>query len=103
MTFPTGNCIASSQDFQSEAYWAMGIMNPPLPGRHWFLSAICAAGATDTFRFLKQKIHDEKLNIWEAAATLPLAFHFVTPNKQTLEVASVSTDHSSFCFPLTPF
>ncbi|NXF32808.1 VIT2 protein, partial [Nyctibius bracteatus] len=56
--------------------------------RHWVLSAICAAGATDTFRFLKQKIHDEKLNIWEAAATLPLAFHFVTPNKQTLEVAS---------------
>ncbi|NWX72695.1 VIT2 protein, partial [Alca torda] len=59
-----------------------------LPYRHWFLSAICAAGATDTFRFLKQKIHDEKLNIWEAAASLPLAFHFVTPNKQTLEVAS---------------
>ncbi|NXG03425.1 VIT2 protein, partial [Sakesphorus luctuosus] len=56
--------------------------------RPWFLSTICAAGATDTFRFLKQKIHDEKLNIWEAAATLPLAFHFVTPNKQTLEVAS---------------
>ncbi|NXO63898.1 VIT2 protein, partial [Phainopepla nitens] len=59
-----------------------------LPYRPWFLSAICAAGATDTFRFLKQKIHDEKLNIWEAAVTLPLAFHFVTPNKQTLEIAS---------------
>lgn len=70
----------------------MWVMNPPDPGRPWFLSAICAAGATDTFRFLKQKIHEEKLNIWEAAATLPLAFHFVTPNKQTLEVASVSTD-----------
>uniref|UniRef100_A0A8C3E0U6 Uncharacterized protein n=1 Tax=Corvus moneduloides TaxID=1196302 RepID=A0A8C3E0U6_CORMO len=56
--------------------------------RPWFLSAICAAGTTDTFRFLKQKIHDEKLSIWEAAATLPLAFHFVTPNKQTLEIAS---------------
>ncbi|NXE33022.1 VIT2 protein, partial [Ptilorrhoa leucosticta] len=56
--------------------------------RPWFLSAICAAGSTDTFRFLKQKIHDEKLNIWEAAATLPLAFHFVTPNKQTLDIAS---------------
>ncbi|XP_010292124.1 PREDICTED: vitellogenin-2-like [Phaethon lepturus] len=59
-----------------------------LPYRYWFLSAVCAAGATDTFRFLKQKIHDEKLNIWEAAVILPLAFHFVTPNKQTLEVAS---------------
>ncbi|NXK61192.1 VIT2 protein, partial [Sylvietta virens] len=59
-----------------------------LPYRPWFLSAICAAGATDTFRFLKQKIHDEKLNIWEAAVILPLAFHFVTPNKQTLEIAS---------------
>ncbi|NXB94304.1 VIT2 protein, partial [Vidua chalybeata] len=59
-----------------------------LPYRPWFLSAICAAGATDTFRFLKQKIHDKKLNIWEAAVTLPLAFHFVTPNKQTLEIAS---------------
>ncbi|XP_009877300.1 PREDICTED: vitellogenin-2-like [Apaloderma vittatum] len=59
-----------------------------LPYRHWFLSAICAAGAADTFRFLKQKIHDEKLNIWETAATLPLAFHFITPSKQTLEVAS---------------
>ncbi|NXJ74287.1 VIT2 protein, partial [Trogon melanurus] len=59
-----------------------------VPYRHWFLSAICAAGATDTFRFLKQKIHDEKLNTWETAATLPLAFHFVTPSKQTLEVAS---------------
>ncbi|XP_008941200.1 PREDICTED: vitellogenin-2-like [Merops nubicus] len=56
--------------------------------RHWFLSAICAAGATDTFRFLKEKIHDKKLSNWEAAATLPLAFHFVTPNKETLEVAS---------------
>ncbi|XP_010182245.1 PREDICTED: vitellogenin-2-like [Mesitornis unicolor] len=59
-----------------------------LPYRRWFLSAVCAAGATDTFRFLKQKVHDEQLNIWEAAATLPLAFHFVTPNKQTLDVAS---------------
>ncbi|NXD90103.1 VIT2 protein, partial [Chaetorhynchus papuensis] len=59
-----------------------------LPHRPWFLSAICAAGATDTFRFLKQKIHDEKMSIWEAAATLPLAFHFVTPKKQTLEIAS---------------
>uniref|UniRef100_A0A8C5IIX0 Phosvitin n=1 Tax=Junco hyemalis TaxID=40217 RepID=A0A8C5IIX0_JUNHY len=43
---------------------------------------------TDTFRFLKQKIHDKKLNIWEAAVTLPLAFHFVTPNIKTLEIAS---------------
>uniref|UniRef100_A0A8C3N974 Uncharacterized protein n=1 Tax=Geospiza parvula TaxID=87175 RepID=A0A8C3N974_GEOPR len=56
--------------------------------RPWFLSAICAAGATDTFRFLKQKIHDKKLNIWETAVTLPLAFHFVTPNIKTLEIAS---------------
>ncbi|NXN22348.1 VIT2 protein, partial [Nycticryphes semicollaris] len=71
---------------QIESLWVQFANN--LPYRHWFLSAICAAGATDTFRFLKQKIHDEKLNIWEAAATLPLAFHFVTPNKQTLEVAS---------------
>lgn len=83
----------------TEAHWAMRMMSPPFPGRPWFLSAICAAGTTDTFRFLKQKIHDKKLNIWEAAVTLPLAFHFVTPNKQTLEIASVSTDHSSFCFP----
>ncbi|XP_009955584.1 PREDICTED: vitellogenin-2-like, partial [Leptosomus discolor] len=71
---------------QIEALWVQFAKD--LPYRHWFLSAICAAGATDTFRFLKQKIHDEKLNIWEAAATLPLAFHFVTPNKQTLQVAS---------------
>ncbi|NWS50984.1 VIT2 protein, partial [Chunga burmeisteri] len=71
---------------QIESLWVQ--FGNDLPYRHWFLSAICAAGATDTFRFLKQKIHDEKLNIWEAAVTLPLAFHFVTPNKQTLEVAS---------------
>ncbi|NXG26139.1 VIT2 protein, partial [Grallaria varia] len=71
---------------QIESLWLQFVNE--LPYRSWFLSAICAAGATDTFRFLKQKIHDEKLNIWEAAATLPLAFHFVTPNKQTLEVAS---------------
>ncbi|KAM7107370.1 vitellogenin-2-like [Ciconia maguari] len=71
---------------QIESLWVQFAND--LPYRHWFLSAICAAGATDTFRFLKQKIHDEKLNIWEAAATLPLAFHFVTPNKQTLDVAS---------------
>ncbi|XP_074954126.1 vitellogenin-2-like [Phalacrocorax aristotelis] len=71
---------------QIESLWVQFAND--LPYRHWFLSTICAAGATDTFKFLKQKIHDEKLNIWEAAATLPLAFHFVTPNKQTLEVAS---------------
>ncbi|NXQ30767.1 VIT2 protein, partial [Alaudala cheleensis] len=71
---------------QIESLWLQFVNQPPY--RPWFLSAICAAGATDTFRFLKQKIHDEKLNIWEAAATLPLAFHFVTPNKQTLEIAS---------------
>uniref|UniRef100_A0A663MDP9 Uncharacterized protein n=1 Tax=Athene cunicularia TaxID=194338 RepID=A0A663MDP9_ATHCN len=71
---------------QIESLWVQFAND--LPYRDWFLSAICAAGATDTFRFLKQKIHDEKLNIWEAAATLPLAFHFVTANKQTLEVAS---------------
>ncbi|KAJ7400091.1 hypothetical protein BTVI_108389 [Pitangus sulphuratus] len=71
---------------QIESLWLQFVNE--LSYRPWFLSAICAAGATDTFRFLKQKIHDEKLNTWEAAATLPLAFHFVTPNKQTLEVAS---------------
>ncbi|NXA62565.1 VIT2 protein, partial [Mohoua ochrocephala] len=71
---------------QIESLWLQFVNE--LPYRPWFLSAICAAGATDTFRFLKQKIHDEKLNIWEAAATLPLAFHFVTPNRQTLDIAS---------------
>ncbi|NWW90578.1 VIT2 protein, partial [Rhynochetos jubatus] len=71
---------------QIESLWVQFAKD--LPYRHWFLSAICAAGAADTFRFLKQKVHDEKLNSWETAATLPLAFHFVTPNKQTLEVAS---------------
>ncbi|KAF1604145.1 Vitellogenin-2, partial [Eudyptes chrysolophus] len=71
---------------QIESLWVQFAND--LPYRRWFLSAICAAGATDTFRFLKQKIHDEKLNIWEAAATLSLALHFVTPNKKTLEVAS---------------
>ncbi|NWZ33882.1 VIT2 protein, partial [Brachypodius atriceps] len=71
---------------QIESLWLQFVKEPPY--RPWFLSAICAAGATDTFRFLKQKIHDEKLSIWEAAVTLPLAFHFVTPNKQTLEIAS---------------
>ncbi|NXP99983.1 VIT2 protein, partial [Vidua macroura] len=71
---------------QIESLWLQFVNE--LPYRPWFLSAICAAGATDTFRFLKQKIHDKKLNIWEAAVTLPLTFHFVTPNKQTLEIAS---------------
>ncbi|XP_067156561.1 vitellogenin-2-like [Apteryx mantelli] len=71
---------------QIEPLWVQFANEPPY--RHWFLSAICAAGATDTFKFLKQKIHLEKLNIWEAAVTLPLAFHFVTPNEQTLEIAS---------------
>ncbi|KAM6262292.1 vitellogenin-2-like [Porphyrio hochstetteri] len=71
---------------QIESLWVQFAREPL--HRPWFLSGICAAGATDTFRFLKQKIHDEKLNIWEAAAALPLAFHFVTPNKHTLEVAS---------------
>uniref|UniRef100_A0A672UD68 Uncharacterized protein n=1 Tax=Strigops habroptila TaxID=2489341 RepID=A0A672UD68_STRHB len=71
---------------QIESLWMLFASNPPY--RHWFLGAICAAGATDTFRFLKQKIHDKKLNVWEAAATLPLAFHFVITNKQTLEIAS---------------
>ncbi|KFV67264.1 Vitellogenin-2 [Dryobates pubescens] len=71
---------------QIEFLWVQFAHNHPY--RHWFLSAICAAGATDTFRFLKQKIHDEKLNIWEATVALPLAFHFITPNKQILEVAS---------------
>uniref|UniRef100_A0A8C3NYR6 Phosvitin n=1 Tax=Cyanoderma ruficeps TaxID=181631 RepID=A0A8C3NYR6_9PASS len=71
---------------QIESLWLQFVNKPPY--RPWFLSAICAAGATDTFRFLKEKIHDEKLNIWEAAVTLPLAFHFVTTNKQTLEIAS---------------
>ncbi|XP_021382593.2 vitellogenin-2 [Lonchura striata] len=71
---------------QIESLWLQFVNE--LPYRPWFLSAICAAGATDTFRFLKQKIHDKKLNIWEAAMALPLAFHFVTPNKETLEIAS---------------
>ncbi|NXM74798.1 VIT2 protein, partial [Serilophus lunatus] len=71
---------------QIESLWLQFVNERPY--RPWILSAVCAAGATDTFRFLKQKVHDEKLNIWEAAAALPLAFHFVTPNKQTLEVAS---------------
>ncbi|NXY48555.1 VIT2 protein, partial [Ceuthmochares aereus] len=69
-----------------DSLWVQFASKPPY--RSWFLSGICAAGATDTFRFLKQQIHDGKLNIWEAAVALPLAFHFVTPNKQTLQVAS---------------
>ncbi|NXW94122.1 VIT2 protein, partial [Alopecoenas beccarii] len=73
---------------QIESLWVQFASDPPYRYLPWFLSAICAAGATNTFRFLKQKIHDGKLNIWEAAATLSLASHFVTPNKQTLEVAS---------------
>ncbi|NXP52046.1 VIT2 protein, partial [Heliornis fulica] len=71
---------------QIESLWVQ--LASATPHRPWFLSGICAAGATDTFRFLKQKIHDEKLSIWEAAVTVPLAFHFVAPNKQTLEIAS---------------
>ncbi|NXP68355.1 VIT2 protein, partial [Chloropsis cyanopogon] len=71
---------------QIESLWLQFVNE--LPYRPWFLSAICAAGATDTFKFLKQKIHDKKLNIWEIAVTLPLAFHFVTPNKETLEIAA---------------
>ncbi|XP_010148943.1 PREDICTED: vitellogenin-2-like, partial [Eurypyga helias] len=71
---------------QIESLWMQFAKDPPY--RHWFLSAACAAGAADTFRFLKQKVHDEKLSSWEAAVTLLLAFHFVTPNKQTLQVAS---------------
>ncbi|NXN97023.1 VIT2 protein, partial [Rhinopomastus cyanomelas] len=71
---------------QMESLWKQFASDPPY--RRWFLSAICAAGTTDSVRFLKQKVHDEKLNIWEAAAALPLAFHFAASNKQTLEVAS---------------
>ncbi|XP_015492320.1 vitellogenin-2-like [Parus major] len=71
---------------QINSLWLHFVNEPPY--RPWFLSAICAAGATDTFRFLKQKIHDGKLNIWEAAVTLPLTFYFVTPNKQAVEIAS---------------
>ncbi|NWI44768.1 VIT2 protein, partial [Picathartes gymnocephalus] len=71
---------------QIESLWLQFVNE--LPYRPWFLSSVCAAGATDTFKFLKQKIHEGKLNIWEAAATLPLAFHFVIPNKQTLKIAS---------------
>uniref|UniRef100_A0A8V0ZG90 Vitellogenin 3 n=2 Tax=Gallus gallus TaxID=9031 RepID=A0A8V0ZG90_CHICK len=71
---------------QIESVWVQFASEQPY--RHWFLSAVCAAGATDTFQFLKQKIHDKNLNIWEAAVALPLAFHSVMPNKKTLEVAS---------------
>ncbi|XP_042675434.1 vitellogenin-2-like [Centrocercus urophasianus] len=69
-----------------ESVWVQFASEPPY--RHWFMSAVCAAGATDTFQFLKQKIHDKNLNIWEAAVALPLAFHSVMPSKKTLEVAS---------------
>ncbi|NXU55037.1 VIT2 protein, partial [Turnix velox] len=71
---------------QIESLWQQFASDPPC--RPWFLSAICAAGTADTFRFLKQRIHDGKLSYWEAAAALPLAFHFVTPSNQTLQVAS---------------
>uniref|UniRef100_A0A8C3M0G0 Phosvitin n=1 Tax=Chrysolophus pictus TaxID=9089 RepID=A0A8C3M0G0_CHRPC len=71
---------------QIESVWVQFASEPPY--RHWFMSAVCAAGTTDTFQFLKQKIHDKNLNIWEAAVALPLAFHSVMPNKKTLEVAS---------------
>ncbi|OXB55466.1 hypothetical protein ASZ78_012898 [Callipepla squamata] len=71
---------------QIESVWMQFASEPPY--RHWFLSAVCAAGATDTFQFLKQKIHDKNLNVWEGAVVLPLAFHSVMPSKKTLEVAS---------------
>ncbi|NXJ06864.1 VIT2 protein, partial [Odontophorus gujanensis] len=71
---------------QIKSVWMQFASEPPY--RHWFLSAACAAGATDTFQFLKQKIHDKNLKIWEGAVVLPLAFHSVMPSKKTLEVAS---------------
>ncbi|NWR71624.1 VIT2 protein, partial [Centropus unirufus] len=70
---------------QIESLWLQFASNPLY--RPWFLSTLCAAGATNTFQFLKEKIHDGKVNNWEAAVALPLAFHFVMPNKQTLQVA----------------
>lgn len=89
--------------FPARGVLGNSVTSPPLPARHWFLSAVCAAGATDTFQFLKQKIHDKNLNIWEAAVALPLAFHSVMPNKKTLEVASVSTNYSPSSYPATHF
>ncbi|XP_061489475.1 vitellogenin-2-like isoform X2 [Rhineura floridana] len=56
--------------------------------RSWLLSAVGAAGTTDTFMFLKQRIHNEDLSFLESTVTLTLAFHLTKTNGLILKEAA---------------
>nr|XP_034979053.1 vitellogenin-2-like [Zootoca vivipara] len=56
--------------------------------RRWLLSAVAVAGTTNTFMFLKQRIHEESLNSLESALTLTLAFHLTKTSSLTLKAAA---------------
>ncbi|EMP27370.1 Vitellogenin-2 [Chelonia mydas] len=56
--------------------------------RRWLLSAICAAGTTETFMFLKQKIHNEDMSYLESALTIALAFHLSKADDHTLQAVA---------------
>lgn len=63
--------------------------------RHWFWSAICVAGTTDTFNFLKQKMYNEEVNYLESVLILTFSFHLTEIDNITLKAAAVSTLHSN--------
>ncbi|XP_074858737.1 vitellogenin-2-like [Carettochelys insculpta] len=56
--------------------------------RRWLLSAICAAGTTETFMFLKQKIQNEDFTYLESAFTIALAFHLSKADDHTLQAVA---------------
>ncbi|KAJ1171286.1 hypothetical protein NDU88_003149 [Pleurodeles waltl] len=55
--------------------------------RRWLLNAIPAVGTIDALKVIKQKIHNQELNPWEAAQTVTLAVQFAKADHQTLQVA----------------
>uniref|UniRef100_K7GGJ3 Vitellogenin domain-containing protein n=1 Tax=Pelodiscus sinensis TaxID=13735 RepID=K7GGJ3_PELSI len=56
--------------------------------RRWLLSAICAAGTTETFMFLKQKIHNGDFSYMESAMTIALAFHLSKADDDSLQAVA---------------
>ncbi|XP_066480676.1 vitellogenin-2-like [Tiliqua scincoides] len=56
--------------------------------RCWLLSTVAAAGTTNTFMFLKQRIQNEDLGVMGSAVNLVLAFHLTKPDRLTLRAAA---------------
>ncbi|NXM52113.1 VIT2 protein, partial [Illadopsis cleaveri] len=56
--------------------------------RHWLLSAVSAAGTTESLIFLKSRIRSDDLSYLQALLSVPFALHLTKADEHTVQIAA---------------